>query len=398
VRLLILNAGSSSLKFALYEERELAVVARGRITDIGPRAKWRLSGEEAHIEEPIAAGTHEQATRRLLERLASRLTDGPVTVHRIVHGGTAFSSPARLDDAVLAKLTELEGLAPLHMPAALQAIAVTRERFGPSAPAIAVFDTALFQTLPAAARAYALPAAWRTRYGIHRYGFHGFAHQSLRDAALRMAGSNGARPRIVTVQLGRGCSMAAFHGTSPIATSMGFSPLEGLVMPTRAGSLDAAAALYLVQRGGLTPAEVLRDLNERSGLLGLSGISADPAELLHRAQHGDPDCALALDVFFRQLHQYLGAYAGLLGGLDVVAMGGGISEHVPEVRERLLHGLAWLGCETERPTGGEARAPTLAGIEVLSSRASRMLAIAVSVDEERVMAEQALAYLRTCAS
>jgi len=400
MRFLVLNAGSSSLKFALYEGEGLVAIARGRIANIGPRAQWQVTEDGAASEEPVAVNSHDEATRVLLERLAPHLsknvdlTSDLVLVHRIVHGGAAFSSPASLDDAALAKLAELEALAPLHLPAARQTIEVTRERLGAAVPAVAVFDTALFQSLPTAARTYALPAVWRTRFGVRRYGFHGFAHQCLRDAALRAVGRTGTPPRIVSVQLGRGCSMAAFRGTTPVATSMGFSPLEGLIMPTRAGSVDAAAALYLVQRGGLSPEDVLRDLNERSGLLALSGISADPTELLHWARRGNSDCTLALDVFFYQLHQYLGAYAGLLGGLDVVALGGGISEHVPEVRERLLQGIAWLGCEIER--SANAAAHDLAGhdVAVLSSRASKVLAIAVSVDEERVMAEQARTYLR----
>lgn len=395
MQLLVLNAGSSSLKFALYGEG-LVESARGRIANIGPGAQWQLierSGgaeESVAAEQDVSAATHGAATRMVLERFAARLTPDLVLVHRIVHGGTAFSTPAWLDEAALAKLAELEVLAPLHLPAARATIAVTRERLGTAVPAVAVFDTALFQSLPAAAREYAVPAAWRVTHGVRRYGFHGFAHQCLRDAALRAVGNGGALTRIVTVQLGRGCSIAAFRGRSPVATSMGFSPLEGLVMPTRAGSIDAAAALYLVLRGGLSPQEVLRDLNEQSGLLGLSGISADPAVLLHGAQRGNANCALALEVFSYQLHQYLGAYAGLLGGLDVLAMGGGLCEYVPDIRERVLQGATWLGCEIERP----AATRRSDGVTVLSHRTSKVLALLVAVDEERVMAEQALAYLR----
>jgi acetate kinase len=253
-----------------------------------------------------------------------------------------------------------------------------------------VFDTALFQGLPPAAREYALPRRWRTEFGVRRYGFHGFAHQCLRDAALDATIAAAPSARIITVQLGRGCSVAAFRGASPVATSMGFSPLEGLIMPTRAGSVDAAAALYLMMRSHLKPEEVLRDLNEKSGLLGLSGVSAEPAELVRRAHGGDADCALAMDAFFYQLHLYLGAYTGLLGGLDVLAIGGGISEHVPEIRERLMQGVAWLGCEST-PNTDVAKSDR---VTVLSSPSSKALALLVFVDEERVMAEQAVAHWR----
>lgn len=390
MHVLVLNAGSSSLKFALYAEG-LIEIARGRVANLGPHARFDVSRDTTRTQQHVVAFTHEDAVRLVLSHVAADWSNDSVVVHRIVHGGMEFSSPVWLDAAVLAKLAELEILAPLHLPAAWQTIAVTREVLGPAVPAVAVFDTALFQSLPPAAREYALPAEWRTGYGVRRYGFHGFAHQCLRDVALRTTTATGALARIVTVQLGRGCSVAAFRGASPIATSMGFSPLEGLIMPTRAGSVDAAAALYLIMQGHLKPEEVLRDLNEKSGLLGLSGVSAEPAELMRRARDGDRTCALALDAFFYQLHQYLGAYAGLLGGLDVLAMGGGLCEHVPEVRERLMQGVAWLGCQFTPPIDADENDP----VTVLSLPSSKVLALLVFVDEERVMAEQAVTYLRT---
>jgi len=390
MQVLVLNAGSSSLKFALYAEG-LTEIARGRVANLGPHARFELSRDTTRTRQNVVAITHEDAVRLVLSHVAADWSNDGVVVHRIVHGGMEFSSPVWLDEEVLTKLAELEILAPLHVPASRQAIAVTREVLGPAVPSVAVFDTALFQSLPPAAREYALPTEWRTGFGVRRYGFHGFAHQCLRDAALRTRAATGPLARIVTVQLGRGCSVAAFRGASPIATSMGFSPLEGLIMPTRSGSVDAAAALYLIMRGRLKPEEVLRDLNEKSGLLGLSGISAEPVELLRRARDGDSTCALALDAFFYQLHQYLGAYAGLLGGLDVVAMGGGLCEHVPEVRERLMQGVAWLGCEFTRPV----EAHDDVSVTVLSRPSSKVLALLVFVDEERIMAEQVVTYLRT---
>lgn len=370
MQILALNAGSSSLKFALYTEK-LEEIERGAIGN-------------------LMGGDHRAAVHSVRERIGSRWRGDGVVVHRIVHGGSEFSGPITLDGAARAKLAELDILAPLHLPAARSVIEAASQAFGPDANAIGVFDTALFRTLPPAAREYAVPEAWRTVRGVHRYGFHGFAHQCLRDAAL----VHGAAPReplrIVTVQLGRGCSVAAFRGDSPIATSMGFSPLEGLVMPTRAGSVDAAAALYLVAQHGMKPEAVLKALNEASGLLGLSGASAEPAEVLRRASNGDADCQLALDVFFHSLRQYIGAYAGLLGGLDVIALGGGISEHVPQMRRRTLQGAAWLGCEARETDD----VPPDAATAILSRPSSRVVALLVRVDEERIMAEQALAFVR----
>lgn len=381
MRVLVLNAGSSSLKFALYE-RWTAEILRGGISGLGPDARlaWRRGG--ARGEEPVAAADHATAVHAI-GRLAA--DDGAVEaiVHRIVHGGAKYFEPVKLDTSVLAELGALEVLAPLHGPAARLAIEAAGIVFRPAAQ-VAVFDTALFHSLPQAAREYGIPEHWRAGLGVYRYGFHGFAHQCLRDAALTAAGEPDSA-RIVTVQLGRGCSIAAFRGEQPVATSMGFSPLDGLVMPTRSGSLDAAAALYVQSRLELGPDEVLRILNEESGLLALSGGSANPAEIVRRADLGDPACKLALDVFFHSLHQHLGGCAAVLGGLDVIAIGGGISEHVAAFRRRVLDGVAWLGCE---PAVDEPFAADAASV-VLSKPASRVTALLVRVDEERLMAAQA---------
>lgn len=385
-RTLVLNAGSSSLKFALYE-RWTAEILRGGVSNLGSDAclTWRRGG--ARGEVPVAAADHAAAVP-IIRRLAG--DDGivaDVIVHRIVHGGAKYFKPVKLTATVLADLEALEILAPLHGPAARLAIEAAGIVFRPVVQA-AVFDTALFHSLPQAAREYGIPEQWRTGLSVNRYGFHGFAHECLRDAAL-VAAAEPDSARIVTVQLGRGCSVAAFRGVQPVATSMGFSPLDGLVMPTRSGSLDAAAALYVQSRLELRPAEVLRILNEESGLLALSGGSANPAEIARRADLGDSACRLALDVFFHSLHQYLGGYAALLGGLDIIAMGGGISEHVPAFRRRALDGLAWLGCEPAPDWHDPADGTSV----VLSMPASRVTALLVRIDEERLMAAQVRALL-----
>lgn len=387
MRTLVLNAGSSSLKFALYE-RWTTEILRGAVSELGSDARltWRRS--VARGEESVAAADHAVAVHAIRQLAEHDGVAADVIVHRIVHGGAKYYEPVKLTANVLADLEALEILAPLHGPAARLAIEAAGAVFRPVAQ-VAVFDTALFHSLLPAAREYGIPELWRTALGVRRYGFHGFAHECLRDAALAAVGKDSAR--IITVQLGRGCSVAAFRGEKPVAASMGFSPLDGLVMPTRSGSLDAAAALYVQSRLELKPAEVLRILNEESGLLALSGGSANPAEISRRADLGDSACRLALDAFFHSLHQYLGGYAALLGGLDVIAMGGGISEHVPAFRRRALDGLAWLGCEPAR----DERDPADAASVVLSMPASRVTALLVRVDEERLMAAQARRLLET---
>lgn len=388
MRALVLNAGSSSLKFALYEKWTIEIL-RGAVSELGSKARltWRRS--VARGEESVAAADHAVAVHAIRQFAEHDGVAADVIVHRIVHGGAKYYEPVKLTASVLADLEALEILAPLHGPASRLAIEAAGTVFRPVVQ-VAVFDTALFHSMPPAAREYGIPELWRTALGVRRYGFHGFAHECLRDAALAAAGEPDSA-RIVTVQLGRGCSVAAFRGKQPIAASMGFSPLDGLVMPTRSGSLDAAAALYVQSRLGLRPAEVLRILNEESGLFALSGGSANPAEIARRADLGDPACSLALDVFFHSLHQYLGGYAALLGGLDVIAMGGGITEHVPAFRRRALDGLAWLGCE-QAP---DERDPADAASVVLSMPASRVTALLVRVDEERLMAVQARRFLET---
>jgi len=388
MRALVLNAGSSSLKFALYEEWTTEILL-GAIGDLGPDARLTWRRGRMRGDEIVAAADHGVAVHVVRRLVGDGVAAVDAIVHRIVHGGTRYFEPVKLTATVLADLGALEILAPLHGPAARLAIEAAGIAFRPAAQ-VAVFDTALFHSLPPAAREYGIPELWRTALGVRRYGFHGFAHECLRDAALAAAGEPDSA-RIVTVQLGRGCSVAAFRGEKPVAASMGFSPLDGLVMPTRSGSLDAAAALYVQSRLELKPAEVLRILNEESGLLALSGGSANPAEVARRSDLGDSACRLALDAFFHSLHQYLGGYAALLGGLDVIAMGGGISEHVPAFRRRSLDGLAWLGCERaldDRDLGDSASV-------MLSTPASRVTALLVRVDEERLMAAQARRLLDT---
>jgi acetate kinase len=262
--------------------------------------------------------------------------------HRIVHGGTLFTAPVRIDDTVLAKLRALTDLAPLHQPKSLAA-AEAVQRALPGLPAVACFDTAFHATIPAAAATYALPREWRHRWTLRRYGFHGLSHSYCSRRAAELAGAAGDTTlRIVTCHLGAGASLAAVRGGASLDTTMGFTPLEGLVMATRSGSVDPGLVLWLEEHAGTPPAELAATLEHRSGLLGLAG-TADMREVVARASAGGQDARLALDVYTHRLRAGIAAMAAALGGLDLLVFTGGVGENSPAVRTEAAAGLGFLG-------------------------------------------------------
>ena len=319
--ILVVNAGSSSVRLALVD------------SDGGVPRSIASAHESSHPSE--RAGT-------LGKFLAAHEGDPPAAVaHRIVHGGNRFTQAVALDRSVERALDELTPLAPLHVPEALAWIRATTEVVGGAVPQICAFDTAFFSDLPQVASTYAIPGALAERHGIRRFGFHGFAHRALwrKWSARRPDLSRGGR--LVSLQLGSGCSAAAIRNGTPIDTSMGFTPLEGLVMSTRCGDLDAGALLMIQRRETLDLDGVERLLDHESGLLGISRSSGDMRELLGRSR--DPNARLAVDVFCHRVRKYVGAYLAVLGGLDGVVFGGGIGENSPDVRSRSLGGLEALG-------------------------------------------------------
>jgi acetate kinase len=310
VRILVVNAGSSSLKLALLGDGDTVLAS----TDVpAPRARVDETGLSGWIR---AAG------------------EVDAVGHRIVHGGERFRAAVRVDGAVVEALRDLVDLAPLHQPASLAALdAVSRAL--PAVPAIACFDTAFHATLPPAASTYAVPAGWRERWGVRRYGFHGLSHAY---AARRAAELTGAR-RIVSCHLGAGASLAAVRDGRSVDTTMGFTPLEGLVMATRSGTVDPGALLWLLEREALTVPEMADALEHGSGLLALSG-SADMRELLARS---DARARLALRVYAHRLRGAIAAMAAAMGGLDALLFTGGVGEHAPAVRAAAVDGLRFLG-------------------------------------------------------
>jgi len=314
-----------------------------------------------------------------LRRFLGRLEDRPAAVaHRVVHGGTRFTGPTLIDDDTREAIGTLSELAPLHNPVALRWIDAAREACGAGVAHVAVFDTALFCTLPRIAAEYALPPGLGVELGIRRYGFHGLAHEALWERWRQLEPQLPGGGRLISLQLGGGCSMAALDRGQPRDTSMGFSPLEGLVMETRSGDLDAAIVPYLERQLGVSGEQVVQMLNQRAGLAGLAGSAADPQALL---ESGSPEARFAVELYCYRARKYLGAYLAVLGGCDGIAFGGGVGEHVPEVRARILSGLEWAGIELDRSANQAAR-----GSESrINGAGSRVNVWVIPVDEELLM-------------
>ncbi|HYL03839.1 MAG TPA: acetate/propionate family kinase [Steroidobacteraceae bacterium] len=401
MQLLVLNAGSSSLKFDLLDWSATGPVrlSSGAFVERADGSgTFALEAAAPLPPLPAPVRTLGAAADFLLEWLSDASAHGrnllagvTATVHRIVHGGELFRATTRLGASELASLAALDELAPLHNPPALAVIARVRARLGETTPLIGVFDTAYYAALPEAAWRYAVPARWYQDFGVRRYGFHGTAHRYLCAAARARVRPGKPTAKVVSLQLGRGCSVTATLDDRPIATSMGFTPLEGLVMGTRCGDFDPGALLHVMERGGLSPAQMRTALNTESGLKALSGGSADMQELLRREQQGDAGAQLAIEIFCRRARHHLGAFVCELGGVDVIAFGGGIGENSAEVRRRIVRGLDWAGIGIDEQAN---RAHDAGSIGAAGSRAAVEV---VRVDEASVLAEEAAALLKRAA-
>ncbi|HEX2301352.1 MAG TPA: acetate/propionate family kinase, partial [Pseudonocardiaceae bacterium] len=318
MRVLVVNTGSSSLKLSVVSED-------GKVHTDTTVEHW--DGQSGY--EPI----HE-----FLETAGAIDAVG----HRVVHGGPRFREAVQVDADLVAYLESIHDLAPLHNPRAVAAIRVVTDLL-PQTPAVACFDTAFHATLPAAAYTYALPRDWNDRWGLRRYGFHGLSHAYAVRRAAELASATLSGSRMVSCHLGAGASLAAVRDGTCLDTTMGFTPLAGLVMVTRSGDVDPGLLLWLLEHGGVSVAELTDALENRSGLKGLSGRSGDLRELLAGRTEGVPDCTLAFDVFVHRLCREIAAMTAVVGGLDVLVLTGGIGEHSPEVRTEVATRLAYLG-------------------------------------------------------
>lgn len=310
--LLTLNAGSSSVRLDLFPPGATQAQASRMLPhDADPK----LSLSEFTVTTPHSV------------------------VHRIVHGGAHLTQTCEIDARVEQEITALAPLAPLHNPLALRWLAAARTLFGPQTKQLAVFDTAFFADLPPVAQSYALPQAVTVKHGIRRFGFHGLAHQAMWNFWCEQATPGIAQGRVISLQLGSGCSIAAIAEGRPLDTSMGFSPLEGLMMASRSGDVDPGVLLYL-QRKGMSVAEMDTLLSQESGLLGLSASTSDMQTLL---KSDSAQAKLALDLYCYRARKYIGAYLAVLGGVDAIIFGGGVGQHAAEIRARILQGLDWAG-------------------------------------------------------
>lgn len=409
---LVVNSGSSSFKYQLLDmaaapggagSPEGRVLASGLVERIGQGTghaihtvrNWAEPGEPSptvlesthEIERPIP--DHTVGFEVMLEAFAqhgpSLDEHAPVAVgHRVVHGGARFFEATVITDLVEINIDELSVLAPLHNPGALQGIRAARRAFG-GIPHVAVFDTAFHQTLPPAAYTYAIDRAVAEKHRVRRYGFHGTSHAYVSARAAEFLGRDTADLRQIVFHLGNGASVTAVDGGRSVETSMGLTPLEGLVMGTRSGDLDPAVLLHLARRASMSIDDLDTLLNKKSGVLGLAGVS-DMRDLAARCAAGDADAQLAYDVYIHRLRAYAGAYIAQLGGVDVISFTAGVGENSPEIRADALATLGFAGVEID-PARNAVRAP---GVREISTDASRVKVLVVPTNEELEIARQAL--------
>jgi acetate kinase len=378
-KILVCNAGSSSLKFSLFDPEEEALLAEGGIDWITkPTQLVFRRADQPEIHQSLKLEKHGDAAARILEDLQAgpspalhSLEELRAVGHRVVHGGERYSGAALITPEVKRTIKELTELAPLHNPASLATIAAAEQAL-PGIPQVAAFDTAFHSTLSEAARTYAVPRKWTREWGIRRYGFHGLSHSYCAGRAAEMMDRRNLR--VVIAHLGHGASMSAVRDGVCVDTSMGFTPLEGLVMGTRSGTVDPGVLVYALQRKGLDGEALDKALNHESGLLGLSGISSDMRQILSELPH-NPGARLAVEVYIHRIRQTVGAMSATLGGVDALVFTAGVGERSQEIRKRVCENLDYLGLELDRtanetckPDGDIATPASKARILVITTR------------------------------
>ncbi|MFZ9011440.1 MAG: acetate/propionate family kinase [Anaerohalosphaeraceae bacterium] len=387
MKVLVINAGSSSVKYQLFQMPEGTVLAKGlveRIGDAGSRLSQTAGGQTHDIGKSIA--DHEQAMSLILATLVDPqygvLKDASEIAsvgHRVVHGGEEFSDSMLIDDSVVASIEKFADLAPLHNPPNLTGILASQHDL-PGAKQVACFDTAFHTTIPEVAYLYALPYELYEQYRVRRYGFHGISHRYVTSRAADLMGKDSAN--IITCHLGNGCSITAVKNGRSVDTSMGLTPLEGLVMGTRCGDIDPAILFYLADKG--YSAEELNTLcNSKSGLLGISGHSNDMRNLRELAAAGDPRANLAIEIFTYRIRKYIGTYTAVLGRVDAVVFTGGIGENNPDLRAQVCAEQVQIGIEIDADKNADAPAKE----RLISTADSRVQVFVIATDEEAAIAK-----------
>lgn len=390
MKILVLNSGSSSVKYQLFDMEQETVVAKGLVERIGleeaflhhqPNGKEKLSFQRDIPD-------HSVAIKMVLDALVSKehgvlgsIEEIDAVGHRLVHGGSEFARSVLIDDKVIETVKRLYDLAPLHNPPSIKGVEACQAAL-PKVPQVAVFDTAFHQTMPAYAYLYGLPYELYEKYGIRRYGFHGTSHKYVAERGAELLGRPLDSLKIITCHLGNGASITAIKEGQSIDTSMGFTPLEGLTMGTRCGIIDPAIVTFLMEKEGLDSEALNELMNKKSGVLGISGVSSDFRDLEQKAREGHERSQLAIDVFAYEVKKYIGAYVAALGGLDLVVFTAGLGENSPEMREAICNGLDYLGITIERDKnqvrGKEAE---------ISAEGSRVKVFVIPTNEELMIAK-----------
>lgn len=388
MNILVVNAGSSSLKYQLVDIAHNKVLAKGLCERVGTDQSFHKHGiDENEVVHERPLRDHTEAMEVVLDCLINgdhSVIKSPSEIaavgHRIVHGGNYFDKSALIDDEVERKIDELAELAPLHNKAALAGIHACRALM-PDTPMVAVFDTSFFQGLPQYSYMYPLPYEYYEKYGVRKYGFHGTSHRYLGERAAAILGEPLSELRLITCHLGNGCSITAIDHGVPIDTSMGFTPLDGLMMGTRCGSVDPAIVTFLMEREGLTPEEMNNIMNKKSGLLGISGISNDLRSVREASDAGNPRAILAYEMYSTCVKKYIGQYLALMSGTDAIVLSAGVGENCAKMRRMIFAGWQPLGIILD-PEKNKQR-----GFErIISSDKSKVPIIVIPTDEEYMIA------------
>lgn len=398
MKILVLNCGSSSIKYKLFEMETKEVLAQGGIEKIGlPGSFLKLTlpdGEKKILEKDIPE--HTVGVEFIFQTLTSAeygalksLDELDAVGHRMVHGGERFSESVVLDKEVLDAFTACNDLAPLHNPANLKGVNAVSALL-PNIPQVGVFDTAFHQTMPAHAYMYAVPYELYEKYGVRRYGFHGTSHRYVSQRVCEFLGIPVEGSRIITCHVGNGGSISAVKDGKCVDTTMGLTPLEGLMMGTRSGDIDGGAVTFIMEKEGLDATGVSNLLNKKSGLAGISCISSDMREVASAAKAGNERAQLALDMYFYRIKKYIGAYAAAMGGVDVILFTGGVGENQADCREISCSGLEYMGVKIDRAVN-----ETIHGDEaVISTADSKVKVVVIPTDEEMMIASDTMALLK----
>ena len=397
MNVLVINCGSSSLKYQLIDSETENVLAKGLCERIGidGRLVYQKAGCDKEITE-AAMPTHKEAIQMVLDALTNDKTGAIGSLkevnaigHRVVHGGEKFASSAVITDEMIKAVEECNDLAPLHNPANLIGIRVCAELM-PGVPQVGVFDTAFHQTMPDYAYMYAIPYEMYEKYGVRRYGFHGTSHRYVSKRVCEFLGVNPVGQKIITCHIGNGGSIAAIKDGKCIDTTMGLPPLEGLMMGTRSGDIDAGAVTFIMEKEGLNTTGVSNLLNKKSGVLGISGVSSDMRELLAACANGNERAILAEKMYYYRIKKYIGAYAAALGGVDIILFTGGVGENQFECRESVCKDMEFMGIKLDSAVNAKVRGEEA----IISTADSKVKVVVIPTDEELLIASDTMDILK----